>query len=84
MAIPDELFTFLAELKDNNDREWFQANNVARNCRAGVPAPEIRRQARVPGLWRRGKPPRQSCRRRSELEEDAAKEALKTQRERKR
>ena len=28
MAIPDELFTFLAELKDNNDREWFQANKA--------------------------------------------------------
>ena len=28
MTIPDELFTFLAELKDNNEREWFQANKA--------------------------------------------------------
>ena len=26
MALPAELFDFLADLKDNNDRTWFQAN----------------------------------------------------------
>ena len=26
MALPAELFEFLADLKDNNDRTWFQAN----------------------------------------------------------
>ena len=28
MALPSELFEFLAELKVNNDREWFQANKA--------------------------------------------------------
>ena len=33
MALPAELFGFLAELKDNNDREWFQANKAATKSR---------------------------------------------------
>ena len=37
MAIPAELFTFLAELKDNNDREWFQANKARYEERVKAP-----------------------------------------------